>query len=106
MKGKKGIENKEASYTYTLPTYRLLLLKFSGSASNHTPRSIWACYSHHMRVTDFFLGISTVLLRETLVQRYLKVVAFYATMFIILPETLCNEHSVSIFFYINISVFC
>ena len=80
---------------------RLRRLKFSGSASNHTPMSIWACYSHHMRVTDFFLGIRTVLLREMLVQRYLKVVAFHATMFIILPETLCNvafQENVSILF--------
>ena len=83
---------------------RLLRLKFSGRASNHTPRSIWACYSHHMRVTDFFLGISTVLLREMLVQRYLKVVVFHATMFIILLETLCNVAFQ--FFFTNISVSC
>ena len=61
-------------------------------------------FTPHMRVTDFFLGISTVLLRETLVQRYLKVVAFHATMFIILPETLCNVAFQ--LFFINISVSC
>ena len=47
-------------------------------------------FTHTWRVTDFFLGIRTVLLRETLVQRYLKVVAFHATMFIILSVTLCK----------------
>ena len=36
MKGKKGIENKEASYTYTLPTYihnihRRMTLKYTDS---------------------------------------------------------------------------
>ena len=41
----------------------------------------------------------TVLLRETLVQLYLKVVAFHATMFIILPETLCNVAFQFFFFY-------
>ena len=30
------------------------------------------------------------MLDETIVQRYLKVVSFYLTMFIVLQETLCN----------------
>ena len=65
----------------------LLRLKFSGSASNHTPRSIWACYSHMEGDWFFFRNSYSTF---TLVQRYLKVVAFHATMFIILSETLCK----------------
>ena len=57
------------------------------------------CYSHHMRVTDFFLGISTVHLRETLVQRYLKVVAFYATIYVYYSAGNLMQRSVSILFY-------